>query len=146
VENAAAAHLQAARTLQPGAAIAGRAYFINDLEPVNLWDWINEVLRLSGRPTVSRSISAANAYRLGACCEWMYRLLRLGGEPPMTRFVAQQLAETHTYSVAAAQRDFGYAPPVSPAEAMKRLAGDLRSAVASLSNPPSQSTSGGTAP
>src|SRR5204863_228807 len=43
VDNAVVAHLQAAAALQAGAACAGRAYFVNDPEPIVLWDWLNRV-------------------------------------------------------------------------------------------------------
>ena len=44
----------------------------------------------------------------------------------MTRFLAEQLATTHWYSMEPARRDFGYAPKVSMAEGMRRLAASLR--------------------
>jgi nucleoside-diphosphate-sugar epimerase len=108
VRNAAAAHLDAALSLRPGAPHAGRAYFVNQSEPVALWDWIGRVLDAAGAPRPHRRLSAAAAYRVGAVLEAVWRLTRLGGEPPMTRFVAQQLALDHTYSIAPAERDFGY--------------------------------------
>ena len=121
VENAAAAHVQAVKTLQPDAAHAGRAYFINEAEPVNLWNWINELLGIAGLPPVTKSISEKSATRLGSVLETVWKIFRLGGEPPMTRFVAAQLAGTHSYDISAAQRDFGYTPLVSPAEGMQRI-------------------------
>jgi nucleoside-diphosphate-sugar epimerase len=126
VENAAAAHVQAADRLASGSQVAGRAYFINEPEPVNLWKWIDELLSLAGLPPVSKSISTRAAYAAGALLELIYKAGRLKGEPPMTRFLAQQLGGSHYYSIANAQRDFGYTPVVSVAEGMRRLASDLR--------------------
>lgn len=126
VENAAAAHLQAFDALRPGAACAGQAYFINEPEPVFLWDWVNELLSLAGLPPVQRSLSRRTAWNLGAIFETVYGLLGIKAEPPMTRFLAAQLAESHWYSIAAAQRDFGYRPLVSVEEGMKRLEPELR--------------------
>ena len=40
----------------------------------------------------------------------------------MTRFLAEQLATTHWYSMEPARRDFGYVPQVSMAEGLRRLA------------------------
>lgn len=130
VENAAAAHLQAADVLGPGSANAGRAYFINDPEPVNLWDWIDELLRIAGLPAVTKRISARAAWRVGAVLEAVYRCLFLPGEPPMTRFLASQLSSSHYYSIAAAGRDFGFTPPVSTAEGLRRLEPELRKTAA----------------
>ena len=120
VDNAAHAHLAAADRLTPDAPHAGRAYFINQEEPVRLWDWIGGILRELELPEVSRRVSASTAYRVGAALEGLYRLLRLGSEPPMTRFVATQLATSHTYSMEPACRDFGYEEQVDLAEATRR--------------------------
>ena len=129
VENAAAAHLQAFEALLasgPTAPCAGKAYFINEPEPVFLWDWVNELLSLAGLPPVKRSISKRTAWNIGKVFETVYGTLRWKSEPPMTRFLAAQLAESHWYSIAAAQRDFGYAPQVSVEEGMKRLEPELK--------------------
>jgi 2-alkyl-3-oxoalkanoate reductase len=126
VENAAAAHLQAADALSPASPAAGRAYFINELEPVNLWGWINELLSRAALPPVHMAISAGAAYAIGAACEAAYRVLRLRGEPPMTRFLAQQLSGSHYYDVGRAQRDFDYKPIVPVDEGMRRLEPELQ--------------------
>ena len=126
VENVAAAHVQAADALTQESAVAGQAYFINEPEPVNLWDWVNELLGRAGLPPVKKAISAGAAWRLGAVLEGIYRVLRLPGEPPMTRFLAAQLSTSHWYSVAKARRDFGYAPQVSVEQGLRRLEPELR--------------------
>jgi nucleoside-diphosphate-sugar epimerase len=122
VENAAAAHLAAADALaDPNSTVAGRAYYISQGEPVNCWQWIDDVLALAGLPAVQKSMSYNAARRLGAACEWVYCTLRLRGEPPMTRFLAAQLAKSHWYDISAARRDLGYEPRISTAEGMRRL-------------------------
>lgn len=126
VENAADAHLQAADALRPGAPSAGNAYFINEPEPVNLWDWVNRILELAGLPPVRRRIGAGPARLIGGILEGVYGLCRLSGEPPMTRFLASQLSQSHSYSIESARRDFRYLPTISFEEGMRRLAGDLR--------------------
>lgn len=126
VENAAAAHLQAADALSLSSPAAGRAYFINEPEPVNLWQWVEEILGLAGLPPVRRTISAGAARRAGFLCETIYRWLKLPGEPPMTRFLAAQLAGSHWYRIDAAQRDFGYRPLVTMEEGMRRLGTGLQ--------------------
>jgi nucleoside-diphosphate-sugar epimerase len=126
VENAAHAHLLAADRLAPGSPAAGEAYFINEPEPVNLWDWINRLLGLAGMPPVIKSISRRAAYAAGGLLEKAYSLLNLAGEPPMTRFLAQQLSGTHTYDIGKATRDFGYRPIVSVAEGLRRLEPELK--------------------
>jgi len=126
VDNAAAAHVDAARALGPGAPHAGRSYFVAQREPVRLWDWVAEVLAGVGAPPVARRVPAGLAYAGGAACEAVWRALRRPGEPPMTRFVARQLATTHTYDLAPAERDFGYRERVSLADATARTIAWLR--------------------
>lgn len=126
VENAAAAHLNALDRLKPDASCAGKAYFINEPEPVELWPWIDELLELAGLPRLNRSISARTATRLGAVCETVYRILKLPGEPPMTRFVAAQLSQSHSYSISRARSDLGYDPQISVAEGMRRIEPELK--------------------
>lgn len=127
VENAADAHLQAADALvEENSPVVGKAYFLSQGEPVNCWQWIDEILSLADLPPVSKSLSYQAAWRVGRVLEDVYRLLRLPGEPPMTRFVAAQLATSHWYDISAAKRDFGYQPRVSTEEGMQRLGKWLR--------------------
>ncbi|MCG8449760.1 MAG: NAD-dependent epimerase/dehydratase family protein [Pirellulales bacterium] len=127
VENAAEAHLQAADALaEENSPVAGRAYFLSQGQPVNCWQWIDDILALAGIPPVQKSISHNAAWRLGAACEAVYRLLRIKREPPMTRFLAAQLATSHWFDISAARRDFGYEPRISTAEGMERLGRWLR--------------------
>jgi hypothetical protein len=44
----------------------------------------------------------------------------------MTRFVALQLARSHSYDMAPAQRDFGFREPLSLEQATERLVESLR--------------------
>ncbi|MBI1313325.1 NAD-dependent epimerase/dehydratase family protein [bacterium] len=126
VENVAAAHLQAVKALEPGSPVAGQAYFVNEREPVNCGEWINTLLGRAGLPPVTKRISAKAAYRIGAVCEGLYSLLRISSEPPMTRFLASQLASSHTYRIDKARRDFGYEPIVSVAAGLSKLEPELR--------------------
>jgi 2-alkyl-3-oxoalkanoate reductase len=126
VENAAAAHLQAADALSLDAPVAGRTYFVNEPEPVNLWGWVDDLLRQAGLPSLTKSLSPKTSYRIGAVMETIYRCLAIRSEPPMTRFLALQLSQSHCYDITRARRDFGFQPIVSVAEGMRRLAPDLR--------------------
>ena len=121
VENAAAGHLQAARALSPQAACAGRAFFINDPDPVALWPWINAVFREIGLPPLTRTVPYGVARALGALAEGIWTVLGRQDDPPMTRFVAAQLATSHTYSIQPAIDAFGYAPPVTAEEGLRRM-------------------------
>ncbi len=120
VDNGAAAHVQAAAALVPGAPCAGKAYFINDPAPIALWPWLNGMLAQLDIPPVTRRVPLSVARAAGALAETVWAWFGLSGEPPITRFVAAQLGTSHTYDVGPASRDFGYAPLVGPDEAMAR--------------------------
>ena len=126
IDNAAQAHLDAADRLDVGTPPAGRAYFLSNGEPVELWPFIARVLAEAGAPPVTKTISAWKARLAGRVMEVLYWLLPLPGEPPMTRFVASQLSTSHWYDISAARRDLGYAPKVSVEEGLKRLGARLR--------------------
>lgn len=128
VENAAQAHLQAADALNLNSPVAGQAYFINEPEPVNLWDWVNTLLDCAGLAPVTKSISAGAADAIGRLMELAYGLVRAQSEPRMTRFLAAQLSRSHWYRIDKARRDFGFAPRVSVEEGLKRLRPELRHA------------------
>lgn len=129
VENAAAAHLQAADALTADSEVAGSAYFISQGEPVNCWDWIDDILALADIPPIKKSISHATAYRIGAAMEWTYRLFGWRSEPRMTRFLASQLAKHHYFNIQRSRKDFGYKPAISTAEGMRRLGEHLAGGV-----------------
>ena len=121
VDNAADAHVLAVEKLDVGGAAAGKAYFVSNGEPVELWEFLNRILAAAGLPPVTRSVAAWKARLAGRVLEAAYRWLRLPGEPAMTRFVAAQLGTSHWYDISAARRDLGYEPAVSVDEGLRRL-------------------------
>ncbi|HSM10781.1 MAG TPA: 2-alkyl-3-oxoalkanoate reductase [Lysobacter sp.] len=121
IDNAAQAHFDAFAQLAPGAACAGRAYFISNGEPRSARAIVNGLLQAAGAPPVTATIPFRAAYAIGAACEGLGTVLPRRGEPPMTRFLAEQLATTHWYDMAPARRDFGYVPAVSIDEGLARL-------------------------
>ncbi|MEN1943132.1 2-alkyl-3-oxoalkanoate reductase [Luteimonas sp. MJ293] len=122
IDNAADAHFKAFEHLAPGAACAGKAYFISNGEPMPIRDILNGLLAAAGAPAVEKTVPFRVAFAIGAVSETLWPLLRLPGEPPLTRFLAEQLSTTHWYDMTPATRDFGYVPGVSTAEGLKRLA------------------------
>ena len=112
-----------AAPLHPG----GRAYFITNGEPINLWHWIDDLLVALDRPRLpTRRIPLPVASALGAACELAWRALRRDGEPPMTRFIAAELAKHHWFDLSAARRDLGYKPRITMAEGTRALVAHLR--------------------
>ncbi len=121
VEDAARAHLLAAERLEPGSPVCGQSYFITQGEPVPMMDWMNQFIQAAGLKPVTQKIPFPIAYGVGAILETVYKALRLNKEPRMTRFLAQQLARDHYYSLDKARKDLGYEPKYSMQEAYKKL-------------------------
>lgn len=126
VDNAAEAHLCAGDRLQPGAPLAGQAYFIGQEEPVRIWEWLDQLLAALGDPPIRKRISLGAARTVGGLLELLWTLLPLPGEPRMTRFVATQLATSHSYTMEPARRDLGYREVVGLEDATRRTAEWLR--------------------
>jgi nucleoside-diphosphate-sugar epimerase len=122
IDNVVDAHLLAAENLAGTVTAGGRAYFISQGEPVNLWSWIDQFFGLVGVEPVGRSVTFRQASLAGGFLEMVYGVLRLEKEPLMTRFLAEQLAHSHWFSIEAARRDLGFHPRVSTPEGLQRTA------------------------
>jgi nucleoside-diphosphate-sugar epimerase len=120
IDNVAHAHLLAAGNLTSKATAAGHAYFVSQNEPVNLWNWINDLFKLMNVERISKKVPYKTAYRVGACLELIYKITRQENEPRMSRFLADQLAKSHYFSSDKALHDLGYAPIVSTEEGLLR--------------------------
>ncbi len=120
IDNVALAHILAAKNLSEKGTAAGKAYFVSQGEPVNLWDWINDLFIAMDIDKVQTSLSFPLAYRLGAVMEAIYKIFRLQKEPRMTRFLAEQLAKSHYFSTENARNDLGYQAVISTREGLQR--------------------------
>jgi nucleoside-diphosphate-sugar epimerase len=120
IDNVAHAHILAAKNLSEKGTAGGKPYFISQGDPVNLWDWINELFVAMDIDKVQASLSFPVAYRLGGVLEAIYKIIRMKKEPKMTRFLAEQLAKSHYFSIENAQNDLGYEPVISTTEGLQR--------------------------
>ena len=121
IDNVASAHVLAADSLHGDGRAAGHAYFISQGDPVNLWEWINDLYFRLGIVPVKKKIGFKKAYLVGTVLEKIYSWLNIRDEPRMTRFLAEQLAKSHWFSIQNAKDDFGYTPLLSTETGMERL-------------------------
>lgn len=121
VDNAALAHILAARKLAENPSLSGNIYFISQDDPVSKWEMANGFLAAAGLPPIRGQVSARTAYAAGWLCEKIYGLLGIEKDPPMTRFAAKELATSHWFDISRAKNDLGYRPEISTEEGLKRL-------------------------
>jgi nucleoside-diphosphate-sugar epimerase len=114
-ENAAHAHVLAAKNLYEGSPVAGNIYFITDHQPAeNLFDFMKPLLEgLSLKPP-KKSIPYPFVYYMG----WINE--KINPRSVFNTFAIIQTCIDHTYTHDKATEDFGYEPIVSKEEAVKR--------------------------
>lgn len=122
VKNASHAHLLAYEALKDNPSLSGNVYFVGQEREVNLFHFLDEILKRKNLNTIDSQISFKLAYRLGFFFEIVFKFLGIESpEPPMTRFIAMQLAKSHYFSHAKAKRDLGYGPIISIEEGLEEL-------------------------
>lgn len=120
IDNAAWAHLDAEKALvNHTSPCAGKTYFITNGEPQVMWTWLNDFLEAVDVARITRSLSYANATRIGGVMEWLWRNLPLGGEPRMTKQIATALGTHQYFDISPAMRDLNYRIRVSMDEGTK---------------------------
>ncbi|MGA1848591.1 MAG: 3-beta hydroxysteroid dehydrogenase, partial [Thermoplasmatota archaeon] len=99
----------------------GRAYFITNGEPRNMWDFIEKILSLAGLGPIRRSVPKGPAIAAAWFMENYFRIFKKGEEPNLSRFLVRELTSSHWYDISAARKELGYEPKVSMDEGLKRL-------------------------
>ncbi len=110
IDNVVQAHLLAARDLMGPGRGAGRSFFVSDGTPVRLWPWINDLFSACGIRPVTARVPFRLAWIAGSLLETVHAFAGLEREPKMTRFVAEQLARDHWFSIDSARELLGYEP------------------------------------
>ncbi len=121
IDNVVHAHLLAEENLRGSGKAAGKAFFIGQQEPVQLWPWINDLFARLDVPPVTKQISLNKAKAVGWLLEKIHAALKIEREPKMTRFLAEQLAMSHWFSHQQAEMLLGYKEQVSTKEGLERL-------------------------
>lgn len=132
IDDCVDAHICAMTALERNSAARGRAYFISQGEPVELWRWVNEVLEAQGLPPVKKRITRWVATVVAGVAEAIARLDPKGREPFLSKFLASEMATSHYFDISAARRELGYSPRFSIAQGMAATFGAppaVRSAV-----------------
>ena len=122
VDNAADAHVAALERLEPGAAIAGKAYFITQGEPASIEGFVNGLLRAAGFPAETRRLSSPVARALASTASLRRAV---GADPLVTGDLLALFGRAAWFDIAAARRDLDYQPRVAMAEGLARVSSHL---------------------
>uniref|UniRef100_A0A8C7AUG6 Short chain dehydrogenase/reductase family 42E, member 2 n=1 Tax=Neovison vison TaxID=452646 RepID=A0A8C7AUG6_NEOVI len=114
VRNLVQAHVLAAEALTAakGYVASGQAYYINDGESVNLFEWMAPLFEKLGYSEPWIQVPTSWVYLAAAVMEYLHLALRpICSVPPLlTRSEVRSVAVTHTFQIAKARAQLGYAP------------------------------------
>ncbi|XP_005405125.1 PREDICTED: putative short-chain dehydrogenase/reductase family 42E member 2 [Chinchilla lanigera] len=114
VRNLVQAHVLAAEALTAarGYAASGQAYYINDGESVNLFEWMAPLFEKLGHRQPWVQVPTSWVYLTAAVIEYLHLALRPVGSVPLllTRSEVLSVAVTHTFQIAKARAQLGYTP------------------------------------
>jgi 3beta-hydroxy-Delta5-steroid dehydrogenase / steroid Delta-isomerase len=117
VHNLIHGFILAAEHLVPGGTAPGQAYFINDAEPINMFEFARPVVEACGEnwPRMRANGPLVRAAMTG----WQRLHFRFGFPAPLLEPLAvERLYLDNYFSVAKARRDLGYEPLVTTEKAM----------------------------
>lgn len=106
VENAVEAVL---RSLEAPSLCNGRAYNITNGEQVEIYNFIEKLMRRLNVDFRWRPLSFSTAYKIGHALEWWSAAIS-GREPLLTRYTACTLGLSRTLNIERARTEIGYRP------------------------------------
>ena len=117
VHNLIHGFILAGEHLVPGGTAPGQAYFINDADPINMFEFSRPVVDACGRPWPRFWVSGALVHK--AVTAWQRLHFKFGlPQPPLEPTAVERLYLDNYFSTAKAKRDLGYAPLFTTDEAM----------------------------
>ncbi|WP_198967022.1 NAD-dependent epimerase/dehydratase family protein [Mycobacterium shottsii] len=118
VDNLIHGFILAAQHLVPGGSAPGQAYFINDAEPINMFEFARPVVEACGEKWPRVRVSGPMVHR--AMTGWQRLHFRFGLPAPLLEPLAvERLYLDNYFSVDKARRDLGYEPKFTTEQALK---------------------------
>ncbi|MBU8835578.1 3-beta-hydroxysteroid dehydrogenase [Mycolicibacterium goodii] len=117
VHNLVHGFVLAAQHLTPGGTAPGQAYFINDGEPVNMFEFARPVVEACGRKLPRIRVPGRLVH--AAMTGWQRLHFRFGiPEPLLEPLAVERLYLNNYFSIAKATRDLGYRPLFTTEQAL----------------------------
>ncbi len=118
VHNLIHGFILAGEHLVPGGSAPGQAYFINDGEPINMFEFSRPVVEACGQRWPRLRVSGAFVRWVMTIWQWLH--FRVGLPKPLFEPLAvERLYLDNYFSIAKAERDLGYRPLFTTAQAMR---------------------------
>jgi 3beta-hydroxy-delta5-steroid dehydrogenase/steroid delta-isomerase len=103
--------------LVPGGTAPGQAYFVNDDDPVNMFEFARPVIEACGLTWPRLRIPGRLVHAVMTGWQWLH--FRFGlPKPPLEPLAVERLYLNNHFSVAKARRDLGYRPLFTTEQAM----------------------------
>lgn len=119
VHNLVHGFILAAKHLVPGGTAPGQAYFINDGEPVNMFEFSRPVVEACGQPWPKLRVPGRLVWFIMTVWQWLH--FRFGLPKPLLEPLAvERLYLDNYFSIAKAQRDLGYQPMFTTKQALEQ--------------------------
>ncbi len=117
VHNLVHGFILAAEHLVPGGTAPGQAYFINDSEPVNMFEFSRPVVEACGQRYPKIRVSGRLVHAAVSAWQWLH--FRFGlPKPPLEPLAVERIYLDNYFSVGKAGRDLGYRPLFTTEQAM----------------------------
>ena len=116
VHNLIHGFILAAEHLVPGGTAPGQAYFVNDGEPINMFEFARPVVEACGQPWPRLRVPGKLVHRAMTAWQWLHFKFGLP-KPLLEPLGVERLYLDNYFSIAKARRDLGYSrctPPRRP--------------------------------
>jgi 3beta-hydroxy-delta5-steroid dehydrogenase/steroid delta-isomerase len=118
VHNLIHGFILAGQHLVPGGTAPGQAYFINDDEPINMFEFSRPVVEACGQPWPKLRVPGRLVWFVMTV--WQFLHFRFGLPKPLLEPLAvERLYLDNYFSIAKAERDLGYRPLFTTEAAMR---------------------------
>ena len=118
VHNLIHGFILAGRHLVPGGTAPGQAYFINDGEPINMFEFSRPVVEACGEPWPKFRLPGRLVWFVMVVWQWLHFKLGLP-KPLLEPLAVERLYLDNYFSIAKAKRDLGYQPLFTTEQALE---------------------------
>jgi 3beta-hydroxy-delta5-steroid dehydrogenase/steroid delta-isomerase len=117
VHNLIHGFILAGEHLVPGGSAPGQAYFVNDGDPVNMFEFSRPIVEACGETLPKFRVPGRVMLFIATVWQWLH--FRFGLPKPLIEPLGvERISMNNYFSIAKAKRDLGYAPLFTTAQAM----------------------------